>query len=159
MNVIVDVQGFKNEENKFIVKEIAILSKTCSTNLLIKPPYPFYNLTTKERLQVSWIERNLGILWNEGFIPFNMLKLNVMDFFRNKHVYTKGVEKVKWLKKLLDNNNVYNLEDLNCPKFETLYNLYPENIQTCIYHKKICALKNVLCLYKWCKEQKFDFMK
>lgn len=56
MIAIVNVQGFKTETNEFIIKEIAILCDKKVQVFLIKPPYPFNDLTKKERLQVSWIE-------------------------------------------------------------------------------------------------------
>lgn len=154
MSVIVDVQGFKNEHNDFIPKEIAIMSKNHVLVLLIKPPYPFFNLTRKERLQVAWIERNRGILWNEGFVPYFEYNALILDFVKDKRIYTKGGEKVLWLKKILKNESIYNLEDMNCPKLETLYKNYStsSDIQSCIYHRNICAFKNVTCLRKWCKE-------
>lgn len=154
MSVIVDVQGFKSEHNMFIPKEIAILSEKNSLVLLIKPPYPFYNLTKKERLHVAWIERNRGIFWKEGFIPYLNFKFHILDFFKNKYIYPKGSEKVMWLREILETNNVYNIEDLQCPSLETLHEKYSTSadIRSCIYHTKICAYKNVLCLKKWCVE-------
>lgn len=154
MNVIVDVQGFKSEDNVFIPKEIAILSENRALMIIIKPPYPFYNLTRKERLTVAWIEKNRGILWNEGFVPYFCYKSLISEFFKNKYIYTKGYEKVKWLKEILDSENVHNLEDFNCPNLETLYKRYATalDIQTCIYHSNICAYKNVTCMKKWCIE-------
>lgn len=158
MSVIMDVQGFKSEDNKFIPKEIAILSGNRSLVLLIKPPYPFYNLTKKERLQVAWIERNRGIFWNEGFIPFANFKFHILDFLKNKYIYTKGFEKMMWLKEILETNHVYNLEDFDCPSLETLHEKYSMSteILSCIYHDKICAYKNVFCLKKWCIEDDFN---
>lgn len=83
MNVIVDVEGFMNEKNQFIPKEIAILSKEHVMILLLMPPYPYYKLTKKERSTVTWIERFREFYWNEGFIPFNQYKyiLKEKDFF------------------------------------------------------------------------------
>lgn len=157
MNVIIDVQGFKNEDNKFIPKEIAVLCKNSILVLLIKPPYAFYDLTKKERSTVAWIERNRGILWNEGFVPYLNYKFLILDFCKNKRIYAKGREKVLWLKEILESNNVFNLEELNCPNLETLYDKYSDcsDIKSCIYHRKMCALKNVACLNKWCKENKY----
>lgn len=151
MNVIVDIQGFKNERNEFIPKEIAIISKSDIMILLIKPPYPFYDLTKKERVQVAWIERNRGIKWNEGIVPYYNYKCKLQDFLKNKCIFTKGAEKVLWLKDIFQNNYVYNLEDKGCPNFATMYR-DSSNIRSCIYHKNICAVKNVFCLYNWCKE-------
>lgn len=154
MNVIVDVQGFKREDNEFIPKEIAIMWNGRIFVLLIKPPTAFYNLSKKERLQVSWIERNRGINWNQGLIPYNLYKSVISDFFKNKSIFVKGFEKVLWLKDILNNKNVYNLEDKNCPSLVTLYNSYStsSDIISCIYHSNMCALKNVSCLNKWCIE-------
>lgn len=152
MNAVVDVQGFKSEDNKFIPKEIAILCDNRILVLLIKPPYPFYNLTAKERLQVAWVERNVGILWNEGFVPYFTYKLLILEYIKNKKIYTKGCEKVMWLKEILETDNIYNLEECNCPNLKTLYKNYStsSDIQSCIYHSNICAFKNVTCLRKWC---------
>lgn len=152
MNIIVDVQGFKSENNQFIPKEIAIISEKSILVLLIKPPYPFYTLTKKERRQVVWIERNRGYLWKEGFISYFKYKDALLDFCTNKRIYTKGHEKVLWLKNILENDNVYNLEDLGCPNLETLGKTYlvSSDIRSCIYHYNICAFKNVCFLNKWC---------
>lgn len=71
MFAVVDLQGFKTDNNDFIVKEIAIL---CENNqmlvLLIKPPFPFNELSETEKMQVRWIERNRQIYWREGIIPY-----------------------------------------------------------------------------------------
>lgn len=82
-----------------------------------------------------------------------------MIFFKNKNIYTKGYEKKHWLQYILETNKVYNLEDIECPNFETLYINYSSDIQTCIYyHNNIWAYKNAFCLYKWCKEERALFL-
>lgn len=157
MNIIIDVQGFKNEKNEFIPKEIAIMWNKRVFVMLIKPPYPFYTLTKKERIQVAWIEKNRGIYWNQGFIPFHNYK-NCLDiFFKNKYsrIFTKGGEKTLWLRDMFhNNNNIYNLEDKNCPSLVSLSDKYVNSpdILSCVYHDNICALKNVFLLNRWCKE-------
>lgn len=159
MNVIVDIQGFKTEENEFIPKEIAIMWNGHVFVLLIKPPIAFYNLTKKERLQVSWIEKNRGIYWNEGYIPYNNYKTIIVNFFKDKCIFVKGSEKVLWLKNLLNTSDVYNLEDKKCPSLVTLNNSYSNSsdILSCIFHRNVCALKNVTCLNKWCIENNIFF--
>lgn len=161
MSVIVDVQGFKTDSNKFILKEIAMQcsDERDNTNVLVllfKPPFPFYELTKTERRQVSWIERNRGIYWNQGFLPYKEHANVIANMFMGKErIFTKGEEKVKWIKELLCDYNikncVYNLEDKNCINFLQLYKEYEQenDIISCVYHSKICALKNVLCLRKW----------
>ncbi|KAG7304598.1 hypothetical protein JYU34_011571 [Plutella xylostella] len=156
MNVIVDVQGFKTDDNQFILKEIAMIHEKQVQVFLIKPPFAYYDLSKTERRQVSWIERNRGIYWKEGFIPYSCHKNYIVQLLSNKIIYTKGMEKVKWLIEITKNNNVYNLEDKNCPSLLSLYDKYNDSIDviSCMYHTDTCALKNVTCLNKWLKENK-----
>lgn len=159
MKIIIDVQGFKTDENHFIPKEIAMVYNDQIHILLIKPPYPYGQLTETEKKHVNWIERNRKILWSEGIIPYREYRHYIVDILRHNDIYCKGIEKKLWLKKILNNESVHNLEDRNCPSLLTLYNLYNSNsdIYSCIYHPTICALKNVTCLKKWCINNKvFD---
>lgn len=151
MNVLVDVQGFKSESNEFILKEIAIIHQNTIQVFLIKPPYPFYDLTKMERRQVSWIERNRRIFWKEGYIPYYCYKNLITPLLENKNIYTKGQEKVKWIEKEVSNCKVFNLEDIQCPNISKLYSDYCNcsEILSCPYHSTYCALKNVTCLRKW----------
>lgn len=156
MNAIVDVQGFKMENNEFIVKEVAIALQNRILVLLIKPPYPFYDLTRKERLQVSWIERNRNIFWNSGFVPYLSFKQYIEPYLQDKHIYVKGCEKVSWLRNIVTHDKVYNLEDKNCPSFQKLFDDYGmcNNIFSCVYHSNVCALKNVTCLKLWIENKR-----
>lgn len=151
MNAIVDVQGFKTESNEFIVKEMAIACGNQIMILLIKPPFPFYNLTKKEKSQVNWIERNRKIFWKEGFIPYLKLLQYIEPYLKDKNIYVKGCEKVSWLRNIVKHDNVYNLEDKNCPSLQKLFDDYGKSsdIFNCVYHSNVCALKNVTCLKKW----------
>lgn len=162
MNAIVDVQGFKTDENKFILKEIAMQCEG-SNNIVVlifKPPFPFYNLSKTERRQVCWIERNRGIFWNGGFLPYNNYKTIITSILKEKQrIFVKGEEKVLWIKEMLDeccNTRVYNIEARGCPSYQLLYkeNELAGDVFSCIYHNKICALKNVICLKKWCSLNK-----
>lgn len=157
MNAIVDVQGFKIGENKFILKEIAISCNNHIQVFLIKPPFPFYDLTKTERRQVAWIERNRKIYWSEGFINYSNYKSLIVEYLKDKCIFTKGVEKVLWIKEILKNHTVYNLEDNGCPSLLNLYEEYESenDVFSCMYHPAICALKNVICLKKWILCNKF----
>lgn len=152
----VDIQGFKTDDNNFILKEIAIAHNDQVQVLLLKPPFPFYNLTYTERKQVKWIERNRKINWNDGFIPYDNFLVHIDEFLTDKIIYCKGVEKVTWLSHFLDRGDIINIEDLRCPSLLSLYEKYrlSNDIFNCIYHPTICALRNVTCLKKWCTENK-----
>lgn len=158
MIAVVDIQGFQTGTNKFIIKEIAILYNKKIQVFLIKPPFPFNNLTKSEKKQVRWIERNRKIYWYEGFVPYSNYQALVIDILRDKYVYVKGLQKVLWLKSILENSksNIFNLEYKGCSSFISLYDQYKysQDLYNCIYHDSFCALKNVLCLNKWCYDNK-----
>lgn len=155
--IIVDVQGFKTDNNEFILKEIAIYWNNHVQTFHIKPPCAFYDLTKTERKQVCWIERNRGILWNEGYIPYTNHKCILQKILQGKIIYVKGIEKRLWLMQMLEGSTIYNIEDKDCPNLLSLHEKYSTEVYSCIYHTQICALKNVLCLRKWCLENKFLF--
>lgn len=153
---IVDVQGFKTDDNQFILKEIALVCNDQIEVFSVKPPYPFRNLSSTERKQVNWIQRNRNMYWNDGMIPYNSYVNFIDNFLKNKTIYCKGLEKVNWIRNILQRDNVINLEDMGCPKLLSLYEEYRSSNDTyhCIYHPTICALKNVTCLRKWCINNK-----
>lgn len=153
--VIVDVQGFKNNKNEFIVKELAIASQEHTHIFLIKPPYPFTTLTAAERKNVFWIEKNRGYRWSEGYIDYREFHRIIKPYLKNKKIIVKGEEKIKWVQELSKNRSVIDITIHGAPNLDTLAELYDKDlVLNCFTHKKICALKNVLCIRKWCVENK-----
>lgn len=167
MSTIVDIQGFQSDTNDFIPKEIAIQCNKEVLVILIKPPYPYHELSVVQRNTVDWVERNRQIFWDGGFVHYRNFR-NCIEFLRNKKIYVKGLEKSVWLKNVLEDkyddedycirgihNRFYNLEDFGCPSFSTLYEIYKGwNIKRCTYHPKNCAFTNVYYLIKWCDDSK-----
>lgn len=149
--VIVDIQGFKDSDNRFIVKELAIATKEYTQTFLIKPPFPYHKLNKEEKKHVNWLEKERGILWREGFINYGEFKTNIQNILSNKNVIVKGEEKIKWLSELCSNCVIIDFGSKGCPKFLKLYTKFDtaENNFNCLFHAKCCALKNVICLRKW----------
>lgn len=147
--IIVDLQGFKDSKNKFIVKEIAISTQEYTQIFLVKPPYSFSRLSSEEKKQVKWIENNRGITWSEGFIDYQELKRTIIPYLFKKNIMTKGSEKIKWIQELCKSCNTIDIGEKGCPNFLKLHTLYKEFNFNCVNHKKYCALKNVLCIKKW----------
>lgn len=151
--IIVDLQGFKNHKNKFLVKELCIATQEHTHIFLIKPPYPFGTLTVEEKRNVRWLENNRGYRWSEGYVDYREFRRIIKPYFKDRKIVVKGEEKVKWIKELCDHDNIVNISCKEIPNFNTLYNLYcKEDSFNCFIHKKYCALKNVLCIRKWCLE-------
>lgn len=152
--IFVDVQGFKDFRNKFILKELAIATFDCTHVFLIKPPFPYKLLRLEEKKQVNWIQRNRGIYWNEGYINYADISKLIIPFLENKCILVKGLEKIEWIKEFCENCKIVDLGEKGCPNFFSLYkSLMCESKDsidiTCCFHKQICALKNVISLRKW----------
>lgn len=148
MNIIIDLQGFKLDDNTFIVKEIAIFKNNAVQVFIFKPPYHWRYLSQESKRRVRWIEKNRGYLWKEGYIPYHLINQHTQPFIAGCKVYVKGVEKIKWLKEICHYDST-NLEEQGCSKLSDLSSA--DDIFSCILHKKFCALRNVLLLSKWFK--------
>lgn len=168
--IVVDVQGFKDRNNNFLVKEICILSKNLKLHEIIKAPYSFNSLTTEEKQQIKWLEKNYhGLSWFDGRIDENEMKSMIEPIFRGRIVLVKGAEKVAWIKNMFTSSViVLNLEDIGCniqlhKKAATnSNNIYHEAENYCKRHKRItnsknvhCAAKNAWLLNRWFKNSIF----
>lgn len=148
-----DLQGFKDLNNKFIIKELAIATKDHTQTFLIKPPCSYKTLTKEEKKQVRWLEKNRGLRWSEGFIDYREFHRIIVPYLIGKKILIKGLEKVLWVRDLCQDCEIIELGEKGCPKFLNLYNDNSEKqnvLLNCVHHVKMCALKNVLCLKSWC---------
>lgn len=146
--IILDIQGFKDLYNNFIVKELAFATRDYTQLFLIKPPYLFKYLTTDEKRQVKWLEKNRGIHWNEGYIDYREFHRIIVPYLENKNILVKGLEKVKWIKNICENCKVSDLGEDQCPSMFELHKKYCDKKTNfnCNVHLNHCALKNVLCV-------------
>lgn len=147
--IFVDLQGFKDSKNEFIIKELAIATNDWTQVFVVKPPYAYSTLTKEEKKQVNWLERNRGIFWSEGFIDYKEFGRFIQLYLENKSIFVKGCEKVKWIKKICENCNITDFGEKGCPNLTVLHEKYKSCELNCIIHKKQCALKNSICLRKW----------
>lgn len=153
--IFVDLQGFKDINNKFIVKELVIATQQHTEIYLVKPPYSFSALSVEEKRHVRWIERNRGYRWSEGIIDYREFHRIIKPHLKDKKIVVKGEEKIRWVKEISDHENITDIGDKNIPNLKNLHELYSnDNFNNCLSHKsvKCCALKNVLCIKKWCIE-------
>ncbi|CAD6206457.1 GSCOCG00012691001-RA-CDS [Cotesia congregata] len=132
MEIILDVQGFRGPDNRFIVKELASITIQHEIDnieelsyTLFQPPYHWKVLPLKE----------------------------VLNYLTNnkKIIYVKGIEKKLWIQNLIDCNNkiVIDLENFNCPSLKSMKIC---NNHFCNYHyclSDLCALENVKNLKDW----------
>lgn len=149
--IIIDVQGFKDLYNNFIIKELAFATREYTQTFLVKPPYLFKYLTSDEKRQVKWLERHKGIYWNEGYIDYREFKRIIVPYLENKEIIVNGFEKIKWINDLCEDCVVSDLGTTHCINFSELYKKYcvGQSNFNCNIHAKHCALKNVLCIKKY----------
>lgn len=155
--LIVDLQGFKVDENKFIFKEVAVLDCTTLTHpklygLVFDAPFPYELQTHEDKRRTRWIERHLGHTWNEEGIPYDLLSIVLKAYlFGADQVFVKGAEKKVWLREFVTSNcNLIDLHDLGCPSVKTLVQAQStETMKRSMLYA--CALFDWLCCYA-CRE-------
>ena len=109
--IIVDLQGFKDKNNRFIVKEFALSGQKYTQTFLIKPPYAFKTLSPEEKKQVIWLEKRRGIYWSEGYVDYREFKRIIIQYLRKKIIWTKGGEKTLWIKELCSDCEIIDLAE------------------------------------------------
>lgn len=162
MEFILDFQGFKNQNNDFIIKELAIIStdEHIYELQLFEPPCEFNTLPEDIQTQVMWLEKcHHGLFWGSGSKEYNKLKDVFKGIDIKGKVYVKGTEKQKFIAELLSDFEVQviNLEDLGCPKISVLRQQNQLSaLKPCVFnHSSVnCAYINVHVLLYWYKLEK-----
>ena len=106
MEYVVDVQGLHNYKNEFVGKELAILIVEEDATPKVynfRPPYVWSCLQSKQQCSNRWLERNFhGIPWSSGDLPQDKVEEILWENLNSvKKVYVKGLEKKRWLRKML----------------------------------------------------------
>lgn len=100
---VVEFHGFTDNYNKFIIKELAIVSNSCRLQLLFKSPYSKNNLNEKVLRTTRWLTRKFHkIKWDQDGIPFDkqLLKCLLKPY---PLILTKGLNKVRFLEEFHSN--------------------------------------------------------
>lgn len=144
-SIILDVQGFSIEDNKFLPKELATYNGDEVCHYIFKPPFPFDMLSPHLQRNAVYLTSNHHTLnWNAGFTPLHQFQ-KIMDDLSKKTdlIYVKGREKATYIQKFTT-KKVIELDEQ--PKIT-------KQKAKCIYHNDpnncICALTNVFNLYEY----------
>lgn len=152
MNYIVDIEGF-NIKNQFIVKEFAYyrLCDFQKAQLLFSSPFPWKELSSKEKGTARYCERNLHRLpWSSGNINYqNRIKIFRSVFKSGDTIFVKGLQKQKYFESVLQPADVWvkNLEEYSFPSVNQIELKTPA---VCPFHSRKqtrhCALAKVVKL-------------
>src|SRR5436190_1919134 len=147
-----EFQSFKDNNGKFIVKELAILDLTSHVlyHFLFKPPCSFNSLNSKARRTNRWITNYFSrINWSEGFVSYNKLDSIMYRFCSKfKTIYTNGEEKRSWIQMFTINNVVnYPIDK----QFITTKDVVCLAVASEKHTKSNCAIKNAYRLSEYMK--------
>ncbi|XP_036150639.1 uncharacterized protein LOC118648436 [Monomorium pharaonis] len=161
MDIVIDIQGFKDTEESFFPKEVAVVSVNTAhcAHWIIAQPYSFTELSTRSKSQNNWLSKNFhGIEWFEGDTPYKNLcrHLRAVTQLTNR-IFTRGADKSAFIQRITSRNIINLEEEQECPSFHRL----PQLEQTCLIHniksktnnrEYTCALNNALRIRKWLKD-------
>lgn len=128
---VVEFQAFQDNDNRFIIKELAVVGGSLNCQIIFKPPYGVASLNDKMRRTARWLTRHHGIRWDDGSIPYNESLITALCI-PFKVIYTKGREKAEFLRGFHPN-----VREIVGPSISDLYITSVDCIMG--YHKK-CAL-------------------
>jgi len=120
--VSIYVQGFFDNNNNFILKEIGIVFEkdpNLNNSLLIEPPYYFkfddMILNTKSRKTAIWLTNTHNkIFWNDGENSFPQTRKYLRTITSGKQIICNGVEKKRFLQKFFGSRQLINIEEMGC---------------------------------------------
>jgi len=138
---VIAVEFLRAQNGELVVKEVALVSKTCMQTHHCKSPYPnYYHRRSDE----------IGISWDDGFISYDQL-FTVLDVSTKNfaHVNNYGTETCNYMQNLLQ-VLIHALQKLICSVSHKLHSDYACYL-TC--HKNYSdlrsAMKHAHALYTW----------
>ena len=157
MDIIIDIQFLKNEQNVCIPKEMAVIAVNedfASHWVVSSSSISIKKLNKSIKRQNEWLTQNHhGLDYTEGEVSLNTLIRSLREITRKiRRIYVRGQEKLNYMQKITS-REVINLECINeCPPFHDL----PWCSKYCFHHgikpmhlKFSCALNNVCRLKLW----------
>ena len=105
MKYIVDMQGFKQPGNDFVLKELAIVplegEDAQPLTFLFEEPFPWKRLTDKYKGENTWLKQFYhGISWNSGDRPSTSIGGILREYLHGAtQVLVMGSIKKKWLER------------------------------------------------------------
>lgn len=134
MDIVADVQFFKDKKNSFVPKEIALVSLKgdFSAHWIVSAVQRIESLPSEARKDNNWLSRHKhGLDYFDGSVTLKALYRTLSDIFKCvEKIYVRGKE--KWLLfHKISTREVINLEyDKDCPSFENL----PWSDKYCLNH-------------------------
>ena len=159
MDFIIDIQGFRDSEKKFLPKEVAItcLQEKISDHWIVQAPHSLADLPTDVKEFNTFLATDVhGVHWFDGEVTLRQLHRHLYNIARlSRTIFVRGAEKARYIEALFG-RRVVNLEKYKSPTFKKLNTMFPNNTvcsthstQFLLAKKEFCALYKVNQLKKW----------
>lgn len=114
MEAVVEFHAFTEDNNKYVVKEFAVVSRSFQCQVIFEPPFDRSLFSDKGLRRVRWLEKYYhNILWEDGDTPYDLETIrHLCKQFSN--IYTKGFEKENFLRRFHWNVEEISFAPANC---------------------------------------------
>ena len=152
MDFVVDIQGFRDTERKFLPKEVAVicLQKPIVDHWILQAPCNFIELPEDVKNTNSYCVVDIhGINWFEVEVSLRQVYRYLFNIARAaRRIYVHGEEKARYLESLLS-RNIFNLEKYDSPTFRKLNSMFSD-VLVCSTHssKRFKNKQEFWALYK-----------
>lgn len=159
MKGVVDFQAFSDNDNRFIVKEFALVGANFSTQIVFDAPYELSNLNSKMQRSARWLSRCYHkIKWGECGVPYNedLIRIMCQPF---DIIYVKGLEKARFLRQFHHDVREIN-KHCKCVKHD-MYMGVKSHAVKCILNchttsDAMCAIQSAYKYYRCSVKRPFD---
>lgn len=159
MDYIIDIQGLREKDNKFLPKEVAVvpLQGNIIGHWIIIPPHESDGLPNSIKTTNDYVLSHiLGIHWFDGDITLRKLHYHVYNIARNaRKIYVKSSENTRYVQSIMTRTVVDVAEYINsgytdlenqssCEKLYTFHAFQPDE-----YKKTYCAVHASNIVREW----------
>lgn len=140
---VCEFHGFRDNNNDFIVKELALVSSSERTLIFFESPFDKSYLDSRTSRSVRWLEKNFHFIsWEYGDVKYSE-EVMIALCERYDTIFTKGFEKHRFLQRF--HSNVKMIGDhVPKPTFEE------EEVVICPLHTSgRCALHSAIFYMNW----------
>ena len=114
MDYVIEIQGLRDKDNKFLSKEVAIasLQENVSGHWIINPPHTFAELPRQARVSNDYLSSKiLGIHWFDGDISLRKLQHQFYNIARNADkIYVRGSDTSRFVQSMMT-RSIVDIED------------------------------------------------
>ena len=123
MEFIIDIQGFRDSEKKFLPTEVAItcLQQKISDHWRVQAPYSFADLPTVVKELNTFLAADVhSVHWFVGEVTLRQLHRHLYNIARlSRTIFVRGAEKARYVEAVFG-RRVVNLEKYKSPTFKKL---------------------------------------